>query len=195
MYRAALEGVVHRVDQDGSLAPFASELGVACGLAFAPDGTLFVGDRSGTIFKVDRGGRAEAFATVPASVAAFHLALAPDGILYVSAPTLSAWDPIYGITPDGTVSARPERFRAPAGGLACDPSGALFVVEACGREQRIATGSRRTARRSSCSPVPASSASRSTGAAASSCAPTRPRSARPTHPASRWFKPSFRART
>src|SRR5262249_695487 len=52
------EGVVYRVAQDGAVQPFASDLGVACGLAFSPDdeGTLFVGDRSGTIFKVDRQG-------------------------------------------------------------------------------------------------------------------------------------------
>ena len=36
------------------LEPFASDLGIACGLAFDADGTLFVGDRSGTIFRVDR---------------------------------------------------------------------------------------------------------------------------------------------
>ena len=42
---------------DGAAEPFATDLGVACGLAFAPDGTLFVGDRSGTIFRVDRDGQ------------------------------------------------------------------------------------------------------------------------------------------
>jgi sugar lactone lactonase YvrE len=123
------EGVVYRVAQDGSVAPFANELGVACGLAFAPDGTLFVGDRSGTIFKVDRDGRATTFATVPPSVAAFHLALAPDGVLHVSAPTLSTWDPIYRVAPDGTVTTHTARFGRPQG-LAFDPSGTLFVVEA-----------------------------------------------------------------
>ena len=35
----------------------ASDLGLACGLAFAPDGTLLVGDRSGTIFHIDGKGR------------------------------------------------------------------------------------------------------------------------------------------
>ena len=74
--------------RDGSAEPFATDLGVACGLAFAPDGTLFVGDRSGTIFRVDRDGRATTFATLPASVAAFHLAIGPDGALYVTGPTL-----------------------------------------------------------------------------------------------------------
>jgi sugar lactone lactonase YvrE len=123
------EGMVYRVSPDGSVAPFASDLGVACGLAFAPDGTLFVGDRSGTIFKVDREGRAEAFAALPPSVAAFHLALAPDGALHVSAPTLSTYDVIYRITPDGTVGVRSERFGRPQG-IAFDTHGTLFVVEA-----------------------------------------------------------------
>ena len=48
------EGTVYRVATDGTAEQFATDLGVACGLAFAADGTLFVGDRSGTIFRVDR---------------------------------------------------------------------------------------------------------------------------------------------
>jgi sugar lactone lactonase YvrE len=123
------EGTVYRVSSDGSVAPFVTDLGVACGLAFAPDGTLFVGDRSGTIFKVDRRGRAETFAALPPSVAAFHLALAPDGVLHVSAPTLATYDAIYRITPDGTVDVRDERFGRPQG-IAFDAHGRLFVVEA-----------------------------------------------------------------
>jgi sugar lactone lactonase YvrE len=82
------EGTVYRLAADGSVESFATDLGVACGLAFAPDGTLYVGDRSGTIFRVDRAGRAETFAALPPSVAAFHLALGPDGALYVTGPTL-----------------------------------------------------------------------------------------------------------
>src|SRR5260221_11468358 len=72
------EGVVYRLADDGSAEPFATDLGIACGLAFAPDGPLFVGDRSGTIFSVDRSGKATVFASLPSSVAAFHLALGPD---------------------------------------------------------------------------------------------------------------------
>jgi sugar lactone lactonase YvrE len=123
------EGTVYRVGDDGTLAPFATDLGVACGLAFSPDGTLFVGDRSGTIFKVDRRGHADAFATLPTSVAAFHLALAPDGALHVTAPTLSAYDAVYRIAPDGAVSLRYEGFGRPQG-IAFDGSGRLYVVEA-----------------------------------------------------------------
>src|SRR5262245_14087877 len=91
------EGIVYRVTPDGTAESFASDLGVACGLAFSVDGTLFVGDRSGTIFRVDRQGQATTFATLPASVAAFHLAFGPDGALYVTGPTLSSYDAVYRI--------------------------------------------------------------------------------------------------
>src|SRR5438105_14285601 len=97
------EGTVYRVGDDGTTEPFASDLGVAGGLAFADDGMLYVGDRSGTIFKLDRSGRAEAFASLPSSVAAFHLALAADG-LYVTGPTLSPYDAIYRIDDRGNVA-------------------------------------------------------------------------------------------
>ena len=123
------EGAVYRVAPDGSSSPFATDLGVACGLAFSRDGMLFVGDRSGTIFRVDRGGRAQPFATLPASVAAFHLAMAPDGALHVTAPTLSSYDGIYRIAGDGTVSVGYTGFGRPQG-LAFDARGTLWVVDA-----------------------------------------------------------------
>jgi sugar lactone lactonase YvrE len=123
------EGTVYRVERDGSVESFATDLGVACGLAFAADGTLFVGDRSGTIFKVDRNGRATTFALLPGSVAAFHLALGRDEALYVTGPTLSSYDAIYRVDADGTVTSTFRGFGRPQG-LAFDSNGALFVVEA-----------------------------------------------------------------
>ena len=123
------EGTVYRVANDGTVEAVATDLGVACGLAFAPDGILFVGDRSGTIFRVDHKGRAETFATLPQSVAAFHLAMGPDGALYVTGPTLSSYDSLYRIDADGTVTTRYAGFGRPQG-LAFDANGTLFVVEA-----------------------------------------------------------------
>jgi len=123
------EGTVYRVEEDGGFESFATDLGVACGLAFAADGTLFVGDRSGTLFRVDRHGKAAPFASIPPSVAAFHLAMAPDGALYVTAPTLSAYDSVYRVAPDGTVSTVADSFGRPQG-IAFDASGAALVVEA-----------------------------------------------------------------
>jgi len=123
------EGTVYRVATDGTVETFATDLGVACGLAFAKDGTLFVGDRSGTIFRLDKDGHAETFASVPASVAAFHLAVGPDDALYVTGPTLSSYDPLYRIAPNGEIATRFNRFGRPQG-LAFDGTGTLFVVEA-----------------------------------------------------------------
>ena len=123
------EGTVYRIGADGSFETFATDLGIACGLAFSKSGELFVGDRSGTIFKVDGSGKAEAFATLPSSVAAFHLGIAPDGVIWATAPTLSTYDPIYTVAPDGKVSTVDVRFGRPQG-IAFNPNGDPFVVEA-----------------------------------------------------------------
>ena len=123
------EGSVYRVKQDGSAEPFATDLGVPCGLAFGGDGHLYVGDRSGTVFRVDREGQATTLASLPPSVAAFHLAFGPDEALYVTAPTLSPYDSIYRIALDGTVSARHSGFGRPQG-ITFDSHGSLYVIEA-----------------------------------------------------------------
>jgi sugar lactone lactonase YvrE len=123
------EGTVYRVSPDGSVEPFANDLGVACGLAFGADGSLFVGDRSGTIFRVDRERRASMFAALASSVAAFHLAIGPDRALYVTAPTLSSYDSIFRIDPEGVVTTWYSGFGRPQG-LGFDSTGTLFVVEA-----------------------------------------------------------------
>ena len=122
------EGAVYRVDAEGVSTQVASELGVACGIAFDADGWMYVGDRSGTIFRV-RNGRATAFATLPSSIAAFHLAMGPDGDLFVSAPTLSTYDYVYRIDRYGDT----RQIGFPMGrpqGLAFGPDGALYVADA-----------------------------------------------------------------
>jgi sugar lactone lactonase YvrE len=120
---------VYRVSADDTVETYASDLGSATGLAFAPDGTLYVGDRSGSIFRVSTDRRVENIATVPASVAAFHLAYGPDGCLYVAVPTLATHDSVYRVSPTGATRPITTRFGRPQG-LAFDPTGALFVVDA-----------------------------------------------------------------
>ena len=123
------EGTVYRVAGDGSYEVFASDLGAACGMAFGPDGTLHVGDRSGTVFRVAASGRATPFATLPSSVAAFHLAWGADDGLYVTAPTLATCDRVYRIDRTGAVTTAASGFGRPQG-LAFDRQGVLHVVEA-----------------------------------------------------------------
>lgn len=123
------EGTVYRVEPDGTSHVFASDLGVACGLAFTADGALMVGDRTGTLFEVLAGGQVRAVASLPPSVAAFHVASAPDGSVYVTAPTLASYDAIYRVDRTGRVDVVSQAFGRPQG-LAFDDAGTLFVVEA-----------------------------------------------------------------
>ena len=122
------EGAVYRVNEDGSHEQVASDLGVACGLTFDADGRMYVGDRSGTIFRV-RHGKATTFAALPPSVAAFHLAMSPEGELFVSGPTLGTYDHIHRINPAGEVRTVPTPFGRPQG-LAFAPDGSLHVIDA-----------------------------------------------------------------
>jgi sugar lactone lactonase YvrE len=124
------DGTVSRIDGHGRAETIASELGVATGLAFDPDGVLYVGDRSGTIFRVSLGGHATAFASLPPSVAAYHLAWHPaDAALYVTGPTISTRDRVYRIGRQGDIRTVYEGFGRPQG-LAIDRDGSLLVAEA-----------------------------------------------------------------
>ena len=123
------DGQVHRLTADDHVELYVTEVGVPTGLAFAPDGTLFIGDRSGSILRVSPDRQVETFASLPPSVAAFHLAYGPDDCLYVTAPTLSTHDPLYRISPGRLVDVVCQDFGRPQG-LAFDSSGALFVVDA-----------------------------------------------------------------
>jgi len=127
------EGSVYRVRPDGSYETFATDLGIACGLAFARDGALYVGDRSGTIFSVQPDGTTTSVATLPSSVAAFHLAVGPDQTVYVTGPTLGPYDYVYRIDPSKPGSGNVEQLYSGFGrpqGLAFDSQGSLYVIEA-----------------------------------------------------------------
>jgi sugar lactone lactonase YvrE len=124
------EGNVYRVHSDGSHDTFATDLGIACGLAFGRDNLLYIGDRSGTVFALQPGGKARALATLPASVAAFHVAIGPDDGVYVTGPTLGPYDHVYRVDPEsGKVDRIYSGFGRPQG-LAFDSQGSLYVVEA-----------------------------------------------------------------
>lgn len=121
-------GTVLAVSADGSADVVASDLGAPCGLAFGPESVLYVGDRSGTIVAVTPGGPTRTIATLPPSVAAFHLAAHPDG-LFVTAPTVASRDVVYHVAWDGTTRVVAEGFGRPQGVLV-EPDGSVLVADA-----------------------------------------------------------------
>ena len=124
---ARADGEVCRIVNDLEVVSYASDLGIATGLAFDKAGVMFVGDRSGTIYRVEGFGNAESFAVIEPSVSAYHLAFGRDGKLYVTAPGLSSFDAIYRINKDGYEEMFYRGLGRPQG-LAFDKDGNLYVA-------------------------------------------------------------------
>lgn len=122
------DGCVYRVMPDRTLETVASDLGVTCGIAFGSDRTMFVGDRSGTVFRIGSSSHAIPFVSLPPSIAAFHLAMGPRDTLYVSGPTFATCDRIHRVSRQGEVSVVSAEFGRPQG-MAVDADGQLYVVE------------------------------------------------------------------
>ena len=73
------DGTIYKVTPDGRSQLWIEGMGIATGLAFDKDHNLFVGDRSGTIFKISPDRQVFVFATLEPSIAAYHLAFSPAG--------------------------------------------------------------------------------------------------------------------
>ena len=124
-----LEGVVYRLTPFKEAVVFARNLGVATGIAFDRRGVMYVGDRTGTIFKVNGIGEERAWTQIEPSVSAFHLAFGPDESLYVTGPTVTSFDSIWRISPEGEVDVFFKGLGRPQG-LAFDREGNLYVAAA-----------------------------------------------------------------
>jgi sugar lactone lactonase YvrE len=121
------DGTVHRVTPDGRSMEWVEGMGIATGLAFDKAGNLYIGDRSGTIFKIGTDREIFVFATLEPSMAAYHLAFSPAGELFVSGPTTSSFDCVHRISPAGEVTVFFRGLGRPQG-LAFDRRGNLYVA-------------------------------------------------------------------
>jgi hypothetical protein len=130
------DGNVYRVSSSGAMSSYAEGMGVATGIAFDREQNLYVGDRSGTIFKIGRDRQIFVFATLEASVSAYHLAFGPTGDLFVTGPTTSSFDCVYKVDPHGSVSSFYRGLGRPQG-LAFDVDGNLYVAASLGGRRGI----------------------------------------------------------
>jgi hypothetical protein len=121
------DGFVYQVTPNGNMSVFVEGMGVATGIAFDGQQNLYVGDRSGTIFKISPDRQIFVFATLEASIAAYHLTFGPDGYLYVAGPTTSSFDCVYRISHDGEVEVFYRGLGRPQG-MAFDEEGRLYVA-------------------------------------------------------------------
>lgn len=136
------EGAVYRISPAGAISTYAEGMGIATGIAFDRDGNLFVGDRSGTIFKVgpDRTGgdgvqtggsladrEIFVYATLEPSIAAYHLAFNDEGTLFVTGPTTSSNQAIHTIDREGQTTVFYQGLGR-AQGMAFDVDGNLYVA-------------------------------------------------------------------
>lgn len=106
----------------------AEDLGIACGIVFDSEGYLYVGDRTGRVYRVDvRSGTKTEHAQLEQSVSAYHLAIDSRDRLYVTGPTFSMRDSLYRISAAGEVEVLLRGLGRPQG-MAFTPSGELLIT-------------------------------------------------------------------
>jgi sugar lactone lactonase YvrE len=130
------DGTVYKVAPNGTMSSYAEGMGVATGIAFDRAENLYVGDRSGTIFKIAPDRQIFVFATIEPSVSAYHLAFGPMGDLFVTGPTQSSFDAVYKVDPHGAVSVFYRGLGRPQG-MAFDRDGQLYVAASLGGKRGI----------------------------------------------------------
>src|SRR3982074_1781361 len=118
---------VYKVALNGTVSTYAEGMGVATGIAFDASENLYVGDRSGTIFKIAPDRQIFVFATLEPRVSAYHIAFGPHGDMFVTGPSTSSFDYVYKVDPHGTVSVFYRGLGRPQG-LALDSEGNIYVA-------------------------------------------------------------------
>jgi sugar lactone lactonase YvrE len=121
------DGMVFCYRDYDQLEVVAEDLGIPCGIIFDSKGFLYVGDRSGRIFRIDSSGNKEKFAVLEPSISAYHLAIDSTDCLYVTGPTFAMRDRLYRISQQGKVSVILDGLARPQG-LAFLPEGDLLIA-------------------------------------------------------------------
>jgi sugar lactone lactonase YvrE len=121
------DGTVLRYTDYEHLDVVAEDLGIPCGIAFDSKGLLYVGDRTGKIYRIDASsGNREEFAHLEPSIAAYHLAVDSEDRLYVTAPTFSMRDRLVRFSRSGKTESLVNGLARPQG-MAFLPDGDLLL--------------------------------------------------------------------
>jgi hypothetical protein len=106
---------------------------------------MFVGDRAGTIFRVNEIGEVTEWAQHEPSVSAFHLAFGPTKVCMSAGPTVSSFDAITRFDKSGASEVFFHGLGRPQG-LAFDIDGNLYVGRIAAWSPRYRANFTRTAR-------------------------------------------------
>ena len=123
------DGTVLRYTDYERLDIVAEDLGVPCGIVFDSKGRLYVGDRTGKIFRIEASGKRSEFANLAPSVSAYHLAVDAEDRLYVTGPTFSMRDPLIRFSRKGIMETLADGFARPQG-MVFLPDGDLLICTA-----------------------------------------------------------------
>jgi WD40 repeat protein len=121
------DGTVLKYTDFDHLEVVAEELGIPCGLVFDSKGNLYAGDRTGRIWKIDKGGRKEEFVSLEPSISAYHLAIDKEDRIYMTGPTFAARDYLYRISGNRKVETLLSGLARPQG-MAFLPDGDLLIT-------------------------------------------------------------------
>ncbi len=131
------DGKVYRSFEKGTFEIFSHGLGAAFGMAMNSQGEIFVGDRNGSIFKLNKDGLASFYSSIPSSYIAFHLAFDSKDNLYVSNPAHMGENCIYKIDKE---DKKPQIYYNGLSlfhGFAFDSNDVLYLVESKRNESCI----------------------------------------------------------
>jgi len=121
------DGTVLKYTDFEHLEVVAEDMGIPCGMVFDSKGNLYVGDRTGRIWKIGKAGRKMEFASLEPSISAYHLAIDGEDRIYVTGPTFAARDSLYRISVDGTVETILRGLARPQG-MTFLPEGDLLLT-------------------------------------------------------------------
>ena len=120
------DGTVLKYTDFENIDVAADDLGIPCGMVFDSKGNLYVGDRTGHIWRIDKSGRKDEFVSLEPSISAYHLAIDREDRIYVTGPTFAAHDCLCRISGNQNVETLLRGLARPQG-MAFLPDGDLLI--------------------------------------------------------------------